>query len=286
MKYKVKIKTDHAYDLDSTFDCGQCFRWEKVDEAYKGIANQQFVLIYRQDHGLIIESNSSIDENFWLHYLGLDADYNQHADILMQKDDHMKKAVEYSIGLHLLNQEFEEALISFIISANNNVARIKGIIKKLCERFGTYIDREHYTFPAINVLANAKEHDLKEIGAGYRAPYIIAASKQMMDGMINPCELSQMSLPEARKMMQVLSGVGPKVADCVLLYGGIRKDVFPTDVWVKRIMEELYFFDEVGIQQVLNFADKYFGQHAGLAQQFLFHYARMNKIGTIREKIS
>lgn len=275
------IQSEIKFDLFNTFENGQCFRWYPVNDTYRGVVRDTFVEIRKVEGGLMVETlaGTELDEAFWRNYLTLDADYKDACDRLMQKDEHLNKAVSQYPGLHLLRQDFEEMVISFIISANNNVGRIKKIIKKLSEEYGEYIGEGEYAFPSMDKLAGASVDKIRECGAGYRSEYIIKSANRYIDSGMNADVLLSGTYKQAKDVLLQYSGVGPKVADCILLFSGIKTECFPTDVWIKRIMEILYFEEEVSPATVTEFAVKYFGKDAGLAQQFLFHYARQNKIG-------
>jgi len=298
------IKEVGRFSVKDTFDCGQCFRWiEQSDGSFTGVYADKVLNIsnYTDEEGenaLRIKGASTdfVASNL-LTYLGLDIDYDEICSKLLAMDEHLCAAIKHAGGIRLLKQPLVETIFSFIISANNNVPRIMGIINRLCRNFGqkcekpAWTDETFYTFPTLMELAQATKEDFLEIGAGYRAEYMAQTVKLLQsisdkydDGMRGWYDsLCDMSLEDARKEMLQLCGVGPKVADCILLFSGANMRAFPTDVWVKRVMELLYFESDKdsspSIKKVMSFADEYFGDLAGYAQQYLFHYARKNKLG-------
>jgi N-glycosylase/DNA lyase len=191
----------------------------------------------------------------------------------------MQKAVQYGSGVRLLNQDCYEALISFIISQNNNIPRIKGIIERMSERYGTRLG-ESYLFPNVEQIGFADIDELSELRVGFRAKYIRDALDKLQSGEINLSELNSLNTEEARNELLKIKGVGRKVADCVLLFSMGRREVFPTDVWVKRVMEQLYFGGEdTDIKTIHSYAEKKWGKYSGYAQQYLFYYARSIQLG-------
>jgi N-glycosylase/DNA lyase len=208
-------------------------------------------------------------ENIWKRYLGLDVDYDAvNADILSRSDNPaLKNAIEFGRGIRILRQEPWEAVCSFIVSQNNNIPRIKGIIDRLCENFGEKTDGG-YTFPSAERIATLTLEDLAPLRSGFRAKYILDAAKKFASGEVSAEKISALSTDEARAELMKIYGVGEKVADCTLLFGFGRIDAFPKDVWIKRAMTVL--FDGVLPECAVPFA--------GIAQQYLFHYARMTKL--------
>lgn len=302
------------FSVKDTFDCGQCFRWiEQTNGSFTGVyadkvLNISNIVDENGENSLrVLGATPDFVENELAKYLDLHTDYDSICAMLADKDEHLRAAIEYAGGIRLLKQEPVETIFSFIISANNNVPRIMGIINRLCRKFGkkceepvwnslsqyedVFVEDTLYTFPTLDELVQGLKVDFLEIGAGYRAEYIVQTvkilnemAKRYDNGLRGWYQaLSAMTLDEARKEMLQLCGVGPKVADCILLFSGVSMRAFPTDVWVKRVMELLYFRDNTqsapSIKKVMSFADEYFGDLAGYAQQYLFHYARMNKLG-------
>jgi N-glycosylase/DNA lyase len=266
------------------FECGQCFRWIREDDgSYTGVVRDKVVNVDYIEKKLII-INSSINDfiNLWYHYFDLGRDYSEIKRILSNKDNIMQKAIEFGNGIRLLQQELWETLISFIISANNRIPMIMRVISSLSKNFGEEIffnGKVHYTFPGVDSLADECIETLQVCRGGFRCKYIKGTSDMVKKGLINLSNIYMVSTNEARDMLKIFPGVGPKVADCTLLYSGAKYDVFPTDVWVKRVMEELYFHRETSLKEIQEFAKNYFGPLAGFAQQYLFYFARENRIG-------
>ncbi len=263
---KIYIKNVQNFDIQQTLDCGQAFRWNvNEDGIWSGIAFGKYIELSAENDDIVI-SNSSEDDfkNIWHHYFDLDCDYSK---IIKEvgKDKTVAKAAKYSGGIRLLNQEPWEALISFIISQNNNIPRIKGIIERLCENFGTKTTFG-YTFPTVEVISKLTVEDLAVIRSGFRAKYIIDAAQKVQSGEIDLETLKHIDYNTARKILMTIKGVGPKVADCVLLYGLEHKNAFPRDVWINRALEQL--FDG----NIPDCAKKY----GGIVQQYIFHYIRNN----------
>jgi len=250
-------------------DCGQAFRWHLAEEmddgkTYSGFAHgRRLSLTYKNDTLILYDTSLHEFEETWKGYFDLDRNYEELHTLFIRYDaDNMKKTLAYSPGLRLMRQDPWEILISFILSQNSNIPRIKKMISLLCENFGKALPCGGFAFPDAKTLAILSPSDLADIKSGYRAPYIIDAAKQVVSGAL---DLSP-SRPtaEIKKALLNVHGVGPKVADCVLLFGFGKLECFPLDVWMKRVMAKMY---PCGFPAELN-------DYAGIAQQYLFHYAR------------
>ncbi len=267
---------DH-FNLDETFLCGQCFRWEKdPDGTFYGVVANHAVKMYYHDPKTIYVESSNPDLVYWSHYLNFSNDYN-FIEEKLQKDEKLRPCIEAGRGIRILRQDLWETIVSFIISANNNIPRIKKIISSLCESFGDKIEfdgRIFYGFPTAERLASLNLEDLKHIRAGFRDKYILDAAKKVSNGEINLDELQKMSDSEAKKVLMKISGVGNKVADCILLFALGRYRTFPQDVWIKRILNEVYGVEEKSIP---DFVEKNFGNYGGIAQQYLYYYYAIKK---------
>ena len=265
---KVVFENVYPFDLEQTLDCGQCFRWTKNDDgSFCGVINGVFATVSYKDGTLIVESENDIDEKLFSDYFDLSLDYGKIKEDLSKLHPVLKEASTYAGGIRILNQDEFEALITFIISQNNNIGRIKGIVERLCENFGEKVDDTHYAFPTAEKLAQLQPDDLSVIRAGFRHRYIIDAAKKVATHEVDLEKLRELSYDDAKKELMKITGVGVKVADCVLLFGFHRLESFPLDVWMKRAMEVL--FD--------NMNPDVFGQYGGIAQQYIFHYSRMHK---------
>lgn len=276
------LKDVRDFNLFETFDCGQCFRWESTGDAYFGVA-YGIPLKIAQDGDVVTLYDTVLDDwnKVWSRYFDMERDYGK-IKTLLSSDPVMKEASSFGSGIRLLNQEPFECLISFIISASNNIPRIKKIIDSLCANFGektTYLGKEFYTFPTPEKLAGLELSDLAVIKAGFRDKYILNAAKAVANGMIDLECLKSASYEYAKGELLKLSGVGNKVADCVLLFSLEKYGSFPVDVWIKRIMEYCYFDGEQDKETISAFAEDKFGELGGFAQQYLFYWARENKIG-------
>ncbi len=280
MKNYVEIK---GYDEDFTpqhiFECGQCFRFKKEqDESYTIVAKNRVINVSKQGKNIILKNTTDNDlSDIWFDYFDLGTDYAKIKNTL-SSDEHLKKSIKYGNGIRILNQDLWECIISFIISANNNIPRIQGIIKRLCERYGTKIsafDSTYYSFPDFGRLKEVSKEELSFLRAGYRDSYLIDAILKVSEGIVNLENIKTMPTKDAKCELLKIKGIGDKVADCILLFGNSRCETFPVDVWVKRSVSTLYK-DEIKDLTISDFANKKFGNLAGYAQQYLFYYMREN----------
>ncbi len=263
---KIYIKNVANFDLAQTLDCGQAFRWyQNKNGAWCGIAFGKYIELFENNGDIVISGSNPKDfQDIWQNYFDLDRDYTAIIKEI-NCDTTVAKAAAYSGGIRLLNQEPWEALCSFIISQNNNIPRIKGIIERLCENFGTKI-KNGYTFPSANIIAKLTVSDLAVIRSGFRAKYILDAAQKVASGEIRLESLKHIDYDTAREKIMTIKGVGPKVADCVLLYGLGHKNAFPRDVWINRALEQLF---DGKIPDCV-------GDYGGIVQQYIFHYIRNN----------
>jgi len=260
------------FDSDTIFDCGQCFRWVKKDDYWHGISLDKIAKVKTIPDGIELICEDE-DLDYWIEFLDLKYDYISSKKALL-KDRDIAPMVELLPGMRFLNQDFYECLMSFIISANNNVKRIRSIINRIAEAYGNK-KGDVYTFPKAEVLANCTAEDMKECGAGYRAPYIVESARLVAQGYdYNP--LYTRDLFAARKELTIFKGVGIKVADCVLLFSMKRKDAFPVDTWIRKVMQNLYNDTTLSDNKIREIAANRFGDNSGLANQYLFH---INRVG-------
>lgn len=269
----------HDFDLAQTLECGQCFNFEKIAENEYVVVTCGRLLHARQEADeLILDASEEEIRKIWVPYFDLERDYAEIKEAVIGADGRLKEAVKTYGGIHILNQEFEETLISFIISQNSNIPRIKGIVRMISERcgrkIGTFAGKEYYAFPTPAELAVLSEEDFRELKTGFRAPYLKGAADFLSEHPGWQDALRGMSYEEAKAELVKLKGVGEKVADCVLLFGLGFREAFPVDVWIKRICEELYFGRETGKDVIARMAAERFGKWGGYAQQYLFIYAR------------
>lgn len=283
------LKNVEAFEPKHIFECGQCFRWNlEEDGSYTGIVGKNVLNIKKEQNNIIINgmykdnAKDVVEE-----YFDLDTNYEQIKKKLSAIDDNMKTSIEYGNGIRILYQDVWEALISFIISANNNIPRIKGIIERISKKYGKEIiwnNKSYYTFPTPEELSKATVKDLRKLGLGFRDTRVFQTTLMVKNNSINIYKLEKIQdVEKIREELLKFPGVGPKVADCIMLFSMKKYEVFPIDVWVKRVMTELYFNEEIKIKEVkinpdnkkiLKYAENKFGKLAGLAQQYLFYWRR------------
>ena len=269
----IIINNIETFDIEKTFECGQCFRFNKTENGYEGVVGKNLVRLSESPRGIEISGITEAEfEGYFRNYFDLDTDYLE-INKKLSKDKVMRDIIPFSSGIRILRQPPFETLVSFIISASNNIPRIKKIVSALCENFGEsfeYDGKTYYAFPTPERLAALEVSDLSPIKAGFRDKYIIDCARKVASGEVDLDAVRCADYETASKMLMSISGVGRKVADCALLYGFGFSDCFPKDVWIKRILGILYGTDT---DEGLDF----FG-HGGVAQQYLFYYARENNI--------
>lgn len=257
-----------CFDLEQTFNCGQAFRWE-CDEngVWRGIARGKYLEL-TQKNGDILFFNTSLQdfENIWINYFDLNRNYKKIIEDISDNEI-LKNASSYGSGIRILRQEPWETLCSFIISQNNNIPRIKGIIKRLCENFGDKTEGG-YTFPSAERISKLTIDDLNILKSGFRAKYILDAAQKVYKKEIELDALKDADIDSAREKLMLIKGVGPKVADCTLLFGLGFLNAFPKDVWIKRAITVL--FDGEFPESAYDYA--------GIVQQYIFYYARETKL--------
>ena len=282
---KIELKNVKSFNLEHIFECGQCFRWNKnIDGSYSGIVGHNVINISMNGRDVSVKSYGKDNlESLFYDYFDINRDYDEIKSKLKKIDEHMSTSISYGEGIRLLNQDLWETIISFIISANNNIPRIKGIIERICKRYGDKIEwngAEYYTFPTPQQLSKASAQDLRNLGLGFRDIRVYETTQIVVNGDIDFKKLhSEKDTQVVRDELLKLPGVGPKVADCILLFSTLKRlDVFPIDVWVRRVMNELYIHKEdenkVDKKLVLSLADEKFGDLQGIAQQYLFYWKR------------
>ena len=291
---KYLLENQESFELKDIFDCGQCFRWNKEENgSYTGIwqRNVVNVSIVKQNTDLtndILFEGIFENENYKEEiekYFDLKRNYSKIKNELSNIDENLKQSTIYGKGIRILNQDLWETIISFIISANNNIPRIKGIIERLSKAYGKKIifnKKEYYTFPSPEELKNVTVEDYRKLGLGFRDIRLYETTKMILEKQIDLEKLkNNLNTNEVRESLLKLSGVGPKVADCILLFSELKRfEVFPIDVWVRRVMNELYIKEEneekVSKKKIEELAKDKFGNLAGLAQQYLFYWRREN----------
>ncbi|NLW22634.1 MAG: DNA-3-methyladenine glycosylase 2 family protein [Tissierellia bacterium] len=282
---QIIIKDIKDFHPKHIFECGQAFRWHvEEDGSYTAIHKGKIINVKKDGEDIIFSNTNMNDfEKVWYDYFDLGRDYGRIKEEL-SKDPILKEAIKFGEGIRILNQDPFETTISFIISANNQIPRIKKSIELITENYGEsigfYRDREYFSFPSPEILAQADEKELEDkCRVGYRAKYIVNASNMINNKEVNLDNLPQLTSEEAKKELMKLPGVGPKVSNCILLFSLNKNEAFPVDVWVQRVMEELYFKEEARIKRISDYAEENFGSLGGFAQQYLFYYARELGIG-------
>lgn len=282
---KYILKNPKTFNLKDIFECGQCFRWNKeTDKSYTGIWKENVVNIKKDGNDYVFTgiSKNNFEEEI-IEYFDLNRNYEEIKKDLSKIDEYMENSIKCGEGIRILNQDLWETIISFIISANNNIPRIKGIIERLSASYGKKLEwkgREFYTFPTPEELKNVTVEEYRKLGLGFRDIRLYETTQKILNKEINLEELCKNpNTEEVRESLLTLSGVGPKVADCILLFSTLKRfEVFPIDVWVRRVINDLYLKEEneekVNKKKIENLAKEKFGEWAGLAQQYLFYWRR------------
>lgn len=283
---KVQQKNDNLilkdikdFNIEHILECGQCFNFEKVAAMDYIIVAYGKMLHIVQDGEMVILHDTSLEdyEKIWKHYFDIDTDYGKIKKFLKENDEKIVPAIEDKWGIRILNQEFFEMLLSFIISQNKQIPHIKQIVRGISEKYGKeigeYNGRKYYSFPSLEAFDGVTEEDFRALKTGFRAPYLMDAINQSRNGL---CAENFVNLvyDDAVKEMLKIKGVGEKVANCVALFSLGYRNAFPVDVWVKRVMEETYFGKETSKEEIMKFAKNKFGEYGGYAQQYHFYYMR------------
>ena len=285
MEQEYILENCKSFEPEHIFECGQCFRWNKQEDgSYTGIFKQNVVNVKKADNKIIFRGicKENIKDEC-IKYFDLNTNYGNIKSKLSNVDNYLKTSIEYGEGIRILNQDLWETLISFIISANNNIPRIKGIIERISKSYGEKIvwdKAEYYTFPTPQELSKASVEDLRNIGLGFRDVRVYETTKIINE---NPNKLKELEdekdVNKLREELLKFPGVGPKVADCVMLFSTLKKlEVFPIDVWVRRVMNELYIKNDdetkINKKEIEELAKTKYGNLAGIAQQYLFYWRR------------
>ena len=285
MEQKYILENVTSFEPKHIFECGQCFRWNKEqDGSYTGVFNSNVINVKKEKNTVIFSGmcSGNIKEEC-AKYFDLERNYDDIKNKLSKVDDYLKTSIVYGDGIRILNQDLWETLISFIISANNNIPRIKGIIERLSKNYGNKIiwnNKEYYTFPTPKELSKATIQDLRNLGLGFRDVRVYETTKIIIENENKLQELeNEKDVERLRENLLEFPGVGPKVADCIMLFSTLKKlEVFPIDVWVRRVMNELYIKKDdenrINKNEIKNLAKQKYGKLAGLAQQYLFYWRR------------
>ena len=279
------LKNPKSFELKDIFDCGQCFRWDlEEDGSYTGVFGKNILNVKKDGKNINFKGicDGNIEDIIY-DYFDLNRDYGRIKETLSEIDENMKKSVLYGKGIRILNQDLWETIISFIISANNNIPRIKGIIERISQKYGNEIEwngKKYYTFPTYEQLKDVTIQEYRNLGLGFRDIRLYETTQMILNKEVDLEKLkNNPNTQEVRNELLRLSGVGPKVADCILLFSDLKRfDVFPIDVWVRRVMNDLYIKedDETKVSKVKieKLAEEKFGDLKGLAQQYLFYWRR------------
>lgn len=293
---KVIIRAAKNFNIKQTFECGQCFRWEKInDNNFIGVAHGRVLEVIQEGDDIILENTNKEDfEKIWRNYFDLDRDYSAIKKELA-KDKILREAVEFGYGIRVLNQEPFELVISFIISARNSIPVISRTINEISKRWGEKIEykgKEYYAFPTVETLAGLTEAEVKEAGGSFRSKYIVDTSKKINDSIkikegklelenkeefLENYDLERIiSLEDdaCHKALQNYAGIGAKVADCIMLFSMGKTSAFPVDRWVQRAMVYFYNAEESSLNKIRDFARSRFKEFSGFVQQYLFYYVR------------
>ena len=279
------LENYNSFNLRDIFECGQCFRWNiEEDGSYTGVFGRNLLNVKKQNNAILFKGICEGDIiPTIIDYFDLERDYELIKSKLERVDNNMKESIKYGTGIRILNQDLWETIISFIISANNNIPRIKGIIERLSEKYGdkiVYNGKEYFTFPTPKQLENVSVEEFRKLGLGFRDIRLYETTKMVLNKEVDIENLHNIKDTNiVRDELLKLSGVGPKVADCILLFSTLKRfDVFPIDVWVRRVMNDLYIHKEkeqdVSKKEILQIANEKFGDLEGIAQQYLFYWRR------------
>lgn len=285
---KNRIIIDKVKDFEPKhiFECGQCFRWDKEeDNSYTGVVKGKVINVKLEEDVLTLDNTNLEDyNNLWHQYFDMDTDYSLIKEELAKIDEHLYNATRFGTGMRLLKQDTFEIVISFIISARNAIPMIKRSVAFLStalgEEIGEYRGKKYYSFPTPKALSHAEEQTLIDSKVAFRKGYIKDTSYIQHSLQTDIYKLKNLPTDMARRELMLLPGVGPKVSDCILLFGLAKYDVFPVDVWVQRVMNEFYLDKEVkDLKKIREYGIDLFKDKAGIAQQYLFYYAREKGIG-------
>lgn len=286
------VKDVKSFELEHIFDCGQCFRWHRQENGnYIGVAFGKVIEVEKRDNDVVVYNTDEEEfKNIWADYFDLYRDYGEIKETL-RKDPILKESVEFGYGIRLLKQDPFELIVSFIISANNRIPMIKRAIENISRNWGQVLEykgKKYYSFPSIEQLSKAAEEEFERCSTGFRAKYIKdtvnkiylnkIASKEKYDEKYDIAWIKSQNDDACHKELQKFMGIGPKVADCIMLFSMQKYSAFPVDVWVKRAMQHFYLAPDVSLKKIRDFGVNKFGELSGFAQQYLFYYARENNI--------
>jgi len=260
----LTVWPDGPFCAADTLFCGQCFRWQAEDDAFFGVVHGQTLTLRQTEGAVQLSPVNEADIPYFLHYFSLDEDYTAIHTVL-RGSKRLAACIDCAPGIRVLHQDFFEVLLTFILSQNNNIPRIRGIVERLCSNFGAPLPGGAYAFPTPQALAGLTVQDLAPLRAGWRAAYLLDAAAKVASGAVSETALAPLSLEDAKALLMTIHGVGPKVADCTLLFGLGRMQAFPVDVWMRRAMQHRF---PRGLPRCA-------ARYAGIAQQYIFHAERL-----------
>ncbi|MPM13306.1 hypothetical protein SDC9_59662 [bioreactor metagenome] len=273
------------FDPKHIFECGQCFRWHRQDDgSYTGVAKGKVINVSKDNDKIYLNNTNLEDFNtIWYNYFDLGTNYTEIKNTLKNMDEYLDKACEFGWGIRILQQDGWEMLVSFIISSNNRIPMIQKAIENLSRKYGKFIGeyegKKYYAFPTPEELNKASQEEIRACQTGFRDKYIKSTTESVIENKENISAYTNLSTEECIKELTKFNGVGPKVGDCIALFGMQKYDTFPVDVWVKRVMQEFYVEEDMSLPKIRKYAIDKFGDLAGFAQQYLFYYERELGIG-------
>ena len=287
---QIKLKDIDNFGLKDIFECGQCFRWHKEENgSYTGVVEAGILNVLKENKEVMIKGYIKDEvslKNFCEEYFDLKTDYKKIQKEISKDDQTMKEAIKYGKGIRILNQNPFEMLISFIISAANNIPRISKCIENISHEYGEKVsipddilkkmcisNKEYYLFPTSKKLSKASMDILRECNLGFRDKYVLNAAKLVNDKELDLRKVEELDYKKAKQELTKVAGVGSKVADCILLFSMQKSEAFPVDTWIKKIMNEVYV-ESRNIKKINEYAEEKWGKNAGIAQQYLFYYKR------------
>lgn len=271
------------FNIEQILECGQCFHFVKLKNMeYVTVAYDKALHIKQESDTVILYDTDMNDYNsVWKKYFDMDTDYGKIKKYLKENCKELTDAIREKSGIRILRQDFTETLLSFIISQNKQIPHIKQIVAGISKEYGRLAGvvegQEFYSFPKLEELLRITEDDFRSLKTGFRAPYLCDAISHLKEwGEME--SFADLSYEEAKNKLMTIKGVGDKVANCVLLFGLGYTSAFPVDVWIKRIMESIYFKEDTSKDKIMDYAKERFGEYGGYAQQYLFYFARDGKI--------
>ncbi len=276
----IRLKASPYIDLQKTLDCGQCFRWRFKDGKWHGAADSKAITAVQDERGWLLQPCTQEEfKTFWGPYLDINRDYKALEALYLGLDAQLDGALLLGRGIRILRQPFWETVVSFILSANNNIPRIQGMIERLCQAAGEPLSNGMFGFPEPAAIARLTEGELRAMGFGYRAPFIVKLAQGFVTEKWRPDDFFEGDTAEVRRKLLALPGVGPKVADCILLFGLGRLDAFPVDTWIRKILAQLDGDkpEELKIMGSISGGERC--ATIGYVQQVLFYSARYQKWG-------